>query len=46
MEANGVILQVQGLQKYFPVRAGLFQTVQAQVKAVDGVSFHVQRGRF
>ena len=44
MEANGVILQVQGLQKYFPVRAGLFQTVQAQVKAVDGVSFHVQRG--
>jgi peptide/nickel transport system ATP-binding protein len=44
MGANGAILQVKSLQKYFPVRSGLFQTVQAQVKAVDGVSFHVQRG--
>jgi peptide/nickel transport system ATP-binding protein len=44
MGAHGAILHVQSLQKYFPVRTGLFQTVQAQVKAVDGVSFHVQRG--
>jgi peptide/nickel transport system ATP-binding protein len=44
MEAHGAILQAKSLQKYFPVRAGLLQTVQAQVKAVDGVSFHVQRG--
>jgi peptide/nickel transport system ATP-binding protein len=35
---------VRDLRKYFPVRGGLFHTVQAQVKAVDQVSFDVQRG--
>ncbi len=44
MERNGTILTVRDLRKYFPVRGGLFQTVQAWVKAVDGVSFAVRRG--
>jgi peptide/nickel transport system ATP-binding protein len=44
MERNGTILTVQDLRKYFPVRGGLFHTVQAWVKAVDGVSFDVRRG--
>ena len=44
MGPHGTILQVENLRKYFPVRGGLFQTVRAQVKAVDGVSFTVQRG--
>lgn len=41
---HGAILTVNDLRKYFPVRGGLLQTVQAHVKAVDGVSFDVQRG--
>jgi peptide/nickel transport system ATP-binding protein len=44
MAAQSVILRVTDLQKYFPVRSGLLQTVQAHVKAVDGVSFTVERG--
>jgi peptide/nickel transport system ATP-binding protein len=44
MERNGMLLKVQNLRKYFPVRGGLFHTVQAEVKAVDGLSFEVQRG--
>ena len=44
MEHNSAILTVQDLRKYFPVRGGLLQTVQAQVQAVDGVSFDVRRG--
>jgi peptide/nickel transport system ATP-binding protein len=44
MERNGTILTVRDLRKYFAVRGGLFHTVQAQVKAVDSVSFDVQRG--
>lgn len=44
MEHNGIILTVQDLRKYFPIRGGLLHTVQAQVKAVDGVSFDVRRG--
>ena len=37
-------MTVRALRKYFPVRGGILHTVQAQVKAVDGVSFDVQRG--
>src|SRR5262245_47592749 len=44
MEHSGAILTVHDLRKYFPVRGGLWQTVQAQVQAVDGVTFDVQRG--
>ncbi len=44
MSQNGTILAVRDLRKYFAVRGGLFHTVQAWVKAVDGVSFEVQRG--
>jgi peptide/nickel transport system ATP-binding protein len=44
MERNEMLLRVLDLRKYFPVRGGLFHTVQAEVKAVDGVSFDVRRG--
>jgi ABC-type oligopeptide transport system ATPase subunit len=44
MERDEILLRVQDLRKYFPVRGGLFHTVQAEVKAVDGVSFGVRRG--
>jgi peptide/nickel transport system ATP-binding protein len=44
MERHEILLRVQDLRKYFPVRGGLFHTVQAAVKAVDGVSFDVRRG--
>jgi oligopeptide/dipeptide ABC transporter ATP-binding protein len=36
------ILEGINIKKYFPVRQGLFST--AYVKAVDGVSFKIQRG--
>jgi peptide/nickel transport system ATP-binding protein len=38
------LLQVQGLKKYFPIRAGLLRRVVGQVRAVDDVSFHIQQG--
>jgi ABC-type oligopeptide transport system ATPase subunit len=44
MERHDTLLRVLNLRKCFPVRGGLLHTVQAQVKAVDGVSFDVQRG--
>src|SRR5215471_723640 len=44
MEQSKSLLSVQNLRKYFPIHGGLLHTVQAQVKAVDGVSFDVQRG--
>jgi oligopeptide/dipeptide ABC transporter ATP-binding protein len=38
------LLAVQGLKKHFPITRGLFSTVKAYVKAIDGVSFHIDRG--
>ncbi len=39
------LLEVCGLKKYFPVRRGFFQRVVGWIKAVDGVSFHVEKGK-
>jgi oligopeptide transport system ATP-binding protein len=39
------ILEVEGLKTWFPVRRGVFSRVAAWVKAVDGVSFRIRRGK-
>jgi len=39
-----VLLEVKGLETWFPIRRGLLQRTVGHVKAVDGVSFHVRRG--
>ena len=38
------VLEVRDLIKHFPIKAGMFGRVVGQVKAVDGVSFHIPRG--
>ena len=39
------LVEVIGLKKYFPVTEGIvFQRKVAEVKAVDGVSFHIRKG--
>src|SRR6266404_2757220 len=38
------LLEVQGLKKHFPIRQGVFSRVSDYVYAVDGVSFHIERG--
>src|SRR5579864_5426631 len=38
------LLDVRDVRKYFPVTAGVFSRHVADVKAVDGVSFAIQRG--
>ena len=38
------ILEVENLQQFFPIKAGLFNKTVANVKAVDGVSFSVKTG--
>ena len=39
-----VILQVNGLKKYFPITGGLLRRVVGQVRAVDDVDFFVREG--
>jgi oligopeptide/dipeptide ABC transporter ATP-binding protein len=38
------LLVVRGLKKYFPIHKGFFGRHVGDVKAVDGVSFHVSKG--
>ncbi len=38
------ILQIQDLVTHFPIRQGAFGRVRGTVRAVDGVSFEVERG--
>lgn len=42
--ADDVMLSVRGLTKHFPIRDGVMQRVAGHVRAVDGVSFDLQRG--
>lgn len=44
ISARKDLVQVKNLVKYFPIRAGFFQRVVAQVKAVDDVSFTIKEG--
>lgn len=39
-----LLLEVNGLKKYFPITGGLFGSKQGEVKAVDDVSFYVRKG--
>lgn len=39
-----VLLEVKGLKKYYPVKAGVFRKTVAHVKAVDDISFYINEG--
>ena len=39
------LLEVRNLRKHFPIREGILQRVRSHVRAVDGVSFAIERGR-
>jgi peptide/nickel transport system ATP-binding protein len=38
------LLEVNGLKKFFPIRRGVLQRLVGQVRAVDDVSFFVEKG--
>ncbi|MFT5086701.1 MAG: oligopeptide/dipeptide ABC transporter ATP-binding protein [Candidatus Latescibacterota bacterium] len=42
--AEEILLEVVNLKKHFPITSGLFDKVVGQVKAVDGVSFSLNKG--
>jgi len=44
VSTNGRLLKVEHLRKFFPIRRGVFSRVVGHVKAVDNVSFHVEKG--
>jgi len=43
--ASGSLLEVENLKVYFPVKKGLFQRTVAYVKAVDGITLSIDKGK-
>lgn len=39
------VVEVRNLKQYFPIKAGLMQKIVAYIKAVDDVSFRIERGK-
>lgn len=44
-ELKDTVLEVHDLKQYFPIKAGMLQKVVGHVKAVDGISFKINRGK-
>ncbi len=44
MTESTALVRVVNLKRYFPVRGGIFSSVQRMIKAVDDVSFDIRRG--
>lgn len=38
------LLEVKGVKKYFPIKSGIFSKTVGNIRAVDGVSFQVNKG--
>ncbi len=45
LDSSANALEVTDLKQYFPIKAGLMQRVVGHVKAVDGISFTIPRGK-
>ena len=43
-DRSDILLEVNGLKKYFPIKAGILQKTVGNVKAVDDVSFFIKKG--
>lgn len=42
---NPILLEAKNLKQYYPVKSGLLKKQTKQVKAVDGVSFSLEKGK-
>jgi len=44
MTTDSILLEVEHLKKYFPVRKGIFRRTSSPVRAVDDVNLHIKEG--
>ena len=41
-EKDNILIEVNGLKKYFPIKKGIFQQTVGQIKAVDNINFKIK----
>ena len=41
---SDILLKIENLKTYFPIKRGLLKKTVGHVKAVDGISFDIQKG--
>ena len=44
-EKENILIEVNGLKKYFPIKKGIFQQTVGQIKAVDNINFKIKSNR-
>jgi oligopeptide transport system ATP-binding protein len=44
-QSSEILLEARDLKKYFPIKGGVFSRTVGHLKAVDGVSFSMRRGK-
>jgi len=44
MNKNEILVDIQNLKKYFPIKKGFITRETQHVKAVDDISFHIRKG--
>ncbi|MFH1039519.1 MAG: oligopeptide/dipeptide ABC transporter ATP-binding protein [PVC group bacterium] len=45
MDQKDLLIEAKNLKKYFPVKRGLLRRTVGYIRAVDGVSFRIERGK-
>ena len=43
-EQTDNLIEVRNLKKYFPIKSGMFSSVNSYVRAVDGIDFSIRKG--
>ena len=41
---ENILIEVNGLKKYFPIKKGIFQHTVGHIKAVDNINFKIKSG--
>ncbi|MDP6662120.1 MAG: ABC transporter ATP-binding protein [Candidatus Thalassarchaeaceae archaeon] len=41
---DDILIDIEGMRKWFPIKSGMLTTVKSYVRAVDGVDLHIKRG--
>ena len=42
IDNENILIEVNGLKKYFPIKKGIFQQTVGHIKAVDNINFKIK----